>query len=67
MTVFYRIRPPVAAGLGQINPQWINLQLLLDVADLVKPLIAGLLPEKRSGYASDVFVLFQACIELGQQ
>jgi len=26
-----------------------------------------LLPEKRSGYASDVFVLFQACVELGQQ
>ncbi len=67
MTVYYSIRPPVAAGLGQINPQWINLQLLLDVANLVKPSIAGLLPEKRSGYASDVFVLFQACIELGQQ
>jgi len=67
MTVYYSIRPPVAAGLGQINPQWLNLQLLLDVADLVKPLIAGLLPEKHSGYASDVFVLFQACVELGQQ
>jgi hypothetical protein len=67
MTVYYSIRPPVAAGLGQINPQWVNLQLLLDVADLVKPLLAGLVPEKRSGYASDVFVLFQACIELGQQ
>ncbi len=67
MTVYYKVCPPVAAGLGQINPQWINLQLLLDVADLVKPLIAGLLPAKRSGYASDVFVLFQACVELGQQ
>jgi hypothetical protein len=67
MTMYNTIRPPVAAGLGQINPQWLNLQLLLDVADLVKPLITGLLPEKRSGYASDVFVLFQACIELGQQ
>jgi hypothetical protein len=67
MTVFYKTRPPVAAGLGQINPQWINLQLLLDVTELAKPLITGLLPGKRSGYTSDVFVLFQACVELGQQ
>nr|MDO8115943.1 hypothetical protein [Candidatus Sigynarchaeota archaeon] len=67
MTIFYNVCPPVAAGLGQINPAWINLQLLLDVADLVKPLIIGLLPAKRSGYTSDVFVLFQACVELGQQ
>jgi hypothetical protein len=67
MTIFYSIRPPVAPGLGQINPEWVNLQLLLDVADLVKSLITGFLPAKRSGYASDVFVLFQACVELGQQ
>lgn len=67
MTIHYKICPPVAAGLGQINPQWVNLQLLLDVADLVKPLLVGLLPEKHSGYVPNVFVLFQACVELGQQ
>src|SRR5271157_3273379 len=67
MTVFYKICPSVAADLGQINPSWINLQLLLDVADLVKPLIANSMPAKRSGYTFEAFVLFQACVELGQQ
>jgi hypothetical protein len=67
MTVFYRLSPPVVPGLGQINPYWINLQLLLDVADLVKPILTAALPTKRSGYTSEVFVLFQACVELGQQ
>jgi hypothetical protein len=67
MTVFYSIRPPVAAGLGQINPEWLNLQLLLEVADLVKPILETSMPAKHSGYTAEVFVLFQACVELGQQ
>lgn len=67
MTVFYTIRPPVAPGLGQINPEWLNLQLLLEVADLVKPILEISMPAKHSGYTAEVFVLFQACVELGQQ
>jgi len=67
MTVFYKICPSVAADLGQINPSWINLRLLLDVAELVKPLITTSMPAKRSGYMPEVFVVLQACVELGQQ
>ncbi len=67
MTIFYKTCPPVAPGFGQINPGWINLQLLLDVVNLVKPVLATSMPAKRSGYTPDVFVLFQACVELGQQ
>lgn len=66
MTVHYNTRPPVAPGLGRINPQWLNLRLLLDVADLVRPLLTTTLPAKRSGYTHEAFVLFQACTELGQ-
>jgi hypothetical protein len=66
MTVFYKNCPPVWNGFGQINPQFINLQLLMDVLKIVEPSIASTLPERRSGYDNVVFVLFQACVELSQ-
>ncbi|MHA1998789.1 MAG: hypothetical protein ACTSU9_11760 [Promethearchaeota archaeon] len=66
MTIFETNCPPVAPGCGQLNPQWINLQLLLEIAEIIKPLVETMLPAKRSGYAPEVYVLFRACVELSQ-
>lgn len=66
MTVFEKNCSPVAPGCEQFSPQWINLQLLLDVAKIIKPIVENMLPAKRSGYAPEVFVLFRACVELSQ-
>jgi hypothetical protein len=67
MTIFYKIGPPVASGLGKINPQCINLQLLLDVLEIIRSTKEFKLPKKRSGYPYEIFILYQAFIQLLQR
>jgi hypothetical protein len=67
MTIFYKIGPPVGAGLGKINPQCINLQLLLDVLEIVRSTTWIKLPKKRSGYPYEVFIVYQAFVQLLQR
>lgn len=67
MNISYKIGPPVGAGLGKINPQCINLQLLLDVLEIIRSAVGGDLPKKRSGYPYEVFVAYQAFVELLQR
>lgn len=67
MTVFYKAGPPVIAGLGKINPQCINLQLLLDIMGIIRSTAGEKLPKKRSGYPYEVFVVYQAFVELLQR
>ena len=67
MTIFYKIGPPVASGLGKINPQCINLQLLLDVLEIIRSTKGFKLPKKRSGYPYEVFIAYQAFVLLLQR
>lgn len=67
MTTIYKTGPPVSAGLGKINPQCINLQLFLDVMEIVRSAKGTKLPEKRSGYPYEVFVVYQAFVQLLQR
>ena len=67
MTTYYKMSPPVGAGLGKINPQCINLQLLIDVLELIRSSVETLLPKKRSGYPYEVFVGYQALVQLLQR
>ncbi len=67
MTIKYIADPPVATGLGIINPQCINLQLLLDVLEIIRTTTEVDLPHKRSGYPYEVFVVYQAFVELLQR
>jgi hypothetical protein len=67
MTIYYKVGPPVAVGLGKINPQCINLQLLLDILEIIRSVVGRDLPKKRSGYPYEVFVAYQAFIELLQR
>ena len=66
MTIFYKVSPPDAPGIGQINPQSINIHLLLDVLEIIEPLVEIILPRKRSGYSYGVFALYQAFVQLLQ-
>lgn len=67
MKVNYKTGPPVDAGWGKINPQCINLQLFLDVMEIVGSATERVLPEKRSGYPYEVFVVYQAFVQLLQR
>lgn len=67
MNVIYKTSPPVGAGWGKINPQCINLQLFLDVMEIVRSATECLLPKKRSGYPYEVFVVYQAFVQLLQR
>lgn len=67
MTVNNKTGPPVDAGWGKINPQCINLQLFLDVMEIVRSATERELPKKRSGYAYEVFVVYQAFVQLLQR
>lgn len=67
MTSNYTVGPPVATELGIINPQYINLQLLLDVLEIIRTTTYMDLPRKRSGYPYEVFVVYQAFVELLQR
>lgn len=67
MNISYKAGPPVAAGLGIINPQSINLQLLLDILEIIRSTAGAELPKKRSGYSYEVFVVYQAFVQLLQR
>ncbi len=67
MTIFYKTCPPVTAGLDRINPQCINLQLLLDVLEIIRSAVKEELPQKRSGYPYEVFIVYQAFVQLLQR
>lgn len=67
MNVIYKIGPPVDAGWVKINPQCINLQLFLDVMEIVRSTTELMLPKKRSRYSYDVFVVYQAFVQLLQR
>ena len=67
MTIFYNEGPPVHADLGKINPQCINLQLLLDVLEIVRSTTEDTFPKKRSGYPYEVFIVYQAFVQLLQR
>jgi hypothetical protein len=58
--------PSVPADIGQITPEMINPQLLLDIADLIDPVISRNLPQKRSGFSYTVYIIFVCCIQLFQ-
>lgn len=59
----FEVRPPVAAGIGQINPDHVNVRLLKDVMDLIRSPVKNTLPLKRSGYPPEVFVVYQAMVQ----
>lgn len=67
MNVINKRDPPVGAGWGKINPQCINIQLFLDVMEIVRSATERELPEKRSGYPYEVFVVYQAFVQLLQR
>lgn len=66
MTIFYQGYPSVATDLGQTPPYWLNAQLLIDILAVIHPMAENTLPKKRSGFSYEVYVLFQACVELSQ-
>jgi hypothetical protein len=67
MQVIYKTGPPIDVGLGKINPQCINIQLFLDVMKIVRSTKGSKLPEKRNGYPYEVFVVYQAFVQLLQR
>lgn len=67
MTIFYKKSLPVSAGFNKINPQCINLQLLIDILEIIRTIVKEELPQKRSGYPYEVFVVYQAFVQLLQR
>lgn len=66
MTINLSSSPPVTAGIEQITPEIVNPQLLLDIVDLIEPVVTQKLPPKRSGFSYTIYVLFVCCIQLFQ-
>ena len=58
--------PSVPADIGQITPELVNPYLLLDIADLIEPIISTTFPQKRSGFSYTVYILFVCCSQLLQ-
>lgn len=56
--------PSVGADIGSITPELVNPHLLLDIADLIEPIISTNFPQKRSGFSYTVYILFVCCIQL---
>ncbi|MCF2141814.1 MAG: hypothetical protein K9W44_17315 [Candidatus Lokiarchaeota archaeon] len=56
--------PSVGADIGQITPNQINPQLLLDITKIINPIISQKMPQKRSGFSYTIFVLFACCIQI---
>jgi len=58
--------PSVAPDLGQMSPIWLNTTLLLEITELLTQHKSSSTPQKRSGFAYEIFVLYQTCIEQSQ-
>ncbi len=66
MTLNLAGSPSVPADIGQITPELINPYLLLDIMDLIEPIISTSFPQKRSGFSYTAYILFVCCIQLLQ-
>jgi len=64
MTPNLQESPSVAAEIGQITPEMINPQLLLDIVKMIEPVISEKIPQKRSGFSYSVFAIFMCCIQI---
>ena len=67
MTVFYTNSQSFQMELKHFEPQCINLQLLLDVLAIIRSNVKEEFPHKRSGYPYEVFVIYQAFVQLLQR
>lgn len=64
MSTNLRGNPSAATDIGQITPDLINPQLLLDITEVIDPVVSQKLPPKRSGFSYTIFVLFACCMQI---